>query len=191
MDNVSLPALPEVERRANAIMTVGHSNRPIAELVAMLSAHGVRTLADVRTIPKSRHNPQFNQDAMPAPLLAAGIAYRHLPGLGGLRRPREDSINVGWRNHSFRGYADYMGTPEFEHSLEELIALPGPAAVMCAESVPWRCHRSLIADALVARGIAVQHIMTASTSNPHRLTPFACVAGNRITYPAETLELFA
>ena len=172
-------------------MTVGHSNRPMAELVEMLSAHGVRTLVDVRTIPKSRHNPQFNQEAMPAPLQAAGIAYRHLPGLGGLRRPRKDSINLGWRNSSFRGYADYMGTPEFERSLEELIALPGPAAVVCAESVPWRCHRSLIADALLARGIEVQHIMSASASNPHRLTPFARVSGTHVTYPAETLELFA
>ena len=171
-------------------MTIGHSNRPMEELIAQLKAHGVDTLVDVRTVPKSRHNPQFNRDAMPGPLAEAGITYVHMPGLGGLRHPRKDSINLGWRNQSFRGYADYMQTAEFGRSLEALIALPGRCAVMCAESVPWRCHRSLIADALTARGIAVQHIMSETAVMPHKLTSFAHVEGAQVTYPAETLELF-
>lgn len=171
-------------------MTIGHSNRPMDELIALLKAHGVATLVDVRTVPKSRHNPQFNREAMPEPLADAGIAYVHMPGLGGLRHPRKDSINMGWRNQSFRGYADYMQTPEFVRSLQALIALPGSCAVMCAESLPWRCHRSLIADALLARGIPVAHIMSATTANPHKMTSFAHVEGTQLTYPAETLELF-
>ncbi len=172
------------------MMTVGHSNRPMEDLVAMLQAHGVETLVDVRTVPKSRHNPQFNREAMPAPLHQAGIAYVHLPALGGLRHPRKDSINTAWRNASFRGYADYMQTPEFARALAELIALPGTVAIMCAESVPWRCHRSMIADALVARGLPVEHIMSVTAKSPHKLTAFARVEGDRVTYPAETMELF-
>jgi uncharacterized protein (DUF488 family) len=148
------------------MMTIGHSNRPLADLISMVLAHGVATLVDVRTVPKSRYNPQFNRDALPAPLAAAGVGYLHMPGLGGLRHPRQDSINTGWRNESFRGYADYMQTPDFARHLDELIALPGQVAIMCAEAVPWRCHRSLIADALAARGIPVWHIMSAQTKNP-------------------------
>jgi uncharacterized protein (DUF488 family) len=174
------------------MMTIGHSNRPLDELIAMLQAHGADLLVDVRTVPKSRHNPQFNTDNLPGPLLRAGIEYLHMPGLGGLRRARIGSINSGWRNDSFRGYADYMQTPEFEAALGGLIhvAEGRHAAVMCAEAVPWRCHRSLIADALTARGIPVEHIMSAAKREPHRMTSFARVDGTRLTYPNETLELF-
>jgi len=171
-------------------MTIGHSNRPLEELIGMLQAHGVTTLVDVRTVPKSRHNPQFNREELPAPLEAAGITYRHMPGLGGLRHARKDSTNTGWRNASFRGYADYMQTAEFERNLDELLALPGEAAVMCAEAVPWRCHRSLIADALTARAIPVWHIMSAQAKNPHKMTSFAHVENGRVTYPGGTLGLF-
>lgn len=173
------------------MMTIGHSNRPMDDLIAMLRAHGVQILVDVRTVPKSRHNPQFNRDALPAPLHAAGIEYLHMSGLGGLRHARKDSINLGWRNLSFRGYADYMQTEEFAHALDELIAVPGSVAIMCAEAVPWRCHRSLIADALTVRGIPVEHMMTAHTKSPHKLTAFAHVEGTRVTYPGETLGLFS
>jgi uncharacterized protein (DUF488 family) len=174
------------------MMTIGHSNRPLEELVGMLQAHGVDLLVDVRTVPKSRHNPQFNTDNLPAPLLQAGIEYTHMPALGGLRHARKDSINTGWRNASFRGYADYMQTPEFDAALTGLLqAADGrQAAVMCAEAVPWRCHRSMIADALTARGIPVEHIMSAAKRSPHRMTSFARAEGTRVTYPSETLELF-
>ncbi len=158
----------------------------------MLKAHGVKLLADVRTVPRSRHNPQFNRESLPGSLEAAGIGYVHLPGLGGLRHPRRDSPNTGWRNRSFRGYADYMLTPEFEKELAELTRMGETTrvAIMCAESVPWRCHRSLIADALTARGIPVQHIMSATKADPHKLTPFARASGTQVTYPPEDLELF-
>jgi len=156
----------------------------------MLRAHGITTLVDVRTVPKSRHNPQFNREALPGPLEAAGIAYRHMPGLGGLRHARKNSTNTAWRNASFRGYADYMQTEDFERSLDELLAVPGDVAVMCAEAVPWRCHRSLIADALTARAVPVWHIMSAQSKNPHKMTSFAHVENGRVTYPGETLGLF-
>ena len=151
----------------------------------MLAAYGVRQLADVRTIPKSRHNPQFNSDALAAELARHGIAYRHLPGLGGLRHPRKDSINTGWKNVSFRGYADYMQTPQFTENLRELIefATESPTVIMCAESVPWRCHRSLIGDALLARGIPVEDIFSKTNRKPHALTPFAKIDGETVTYP--------
>src|SRR5690242_737628 len=174
------------------MLTVGHSNQPIGEFLRLLKAHGVKRLVDVRTVPRSRHNPQFNRDSLPGSLAAEGIAYEHVPGLGGLRHPTKDSVNTGWRNLSFRGYADYMQTAEFITSLEALIQAGAirRTAVMCAESVPWRCHRSLIADALAIRGIPVAHIMSATKANPHLLTTFARVEGNRITYPGDTLELF-
>jgi len=154
----------------------------------MLAAHGVEELVDVRTVPRSRHNPQFNRDALPEPLRAAGITYTHWPALGGLRHARRDSINTAWRNLSFRGFADYMQTPEFAVALEKLIACAGArrTALMCSEAVPWRCHRSLIADALTVRGIPVEHIMTVATRKPHVLTPFAKVDGVSITYPGTT-----
>lgn len=153
----------------------------------MLRAHNVEILVDVRTVPRSRHNPQFNSDALPAALAAAGIAYNHMPALGGLRHPRKDSPNVGWRNESFRGYADYMQTPEFAAALDRLIELgrAGRIAIMCAEAVPWRCHRSLIADALAARGVAVEHIMSETAAKPHTVTSFARIEDGRVSYPPE------
>jgi uncharacterized protein (DUF488 family) len=169
------------------VSTVGHSTHPIEEFVRMLQAYGVRILVDVRTIPRSRRNPQFSRENLPGSLRAAGIEYRHLPGLGGLRHPRKDSMNTGWRNASFRGYADYMQTAEFGENLNQLIELAAeaPTAIMCAEAVPWRCHRSLIADALLARGIPVAEILSATKSQPHVTTPFAKVEGQRVTYPAK------
>lgn len=169
------------------LSTIGHSTHPIEEFVRMLEAHGIRQLVDVRTIPRSRHNPQFNREILPRSLEAAGIGYRHMPGLGGLRHARPDSINTGWRNASFRGYADYMQTPEFRDNLTQLtqLASEAPTAIMCAEAVPWRCHRSLIADALVAQGVSVLDILTAAKAQPHTMTPFAKVLDHQVTYPAQ------
>ena len=170
------------------VLTIGHSTRPMETFIRLLQAHGVAGVVDVRTIPRSRHNPQFNADSLPASLKAAGIRYRHMPGLGGLRHTTAASINTGWRNSSFRGFADYMQTPEFERALEALIKLAARRrlALMCAEAVPWRCHRSLIADALLARNLPVEHIMSLTRRQSHALTPFAKVRGCRITYPPDT-----
>jgi uncharacterized protein (DUF488 family) len=170
------------------VRTIGHSTHAIDEFIEMLKAHDIEDLVDIRTVPRSRHNPQFNRETLPASLAAAGIGYRHLPGLGGLRRPRTDSVNTGWRNASFRGYADYMQTREFEAALEQLIDLARAkrVAIMCAEAVEWRCHRSLVADALAVRGIPVEHIQSAKRAKPHRMTPFAKVSGARIVYREET-----
>lgn len=169
------------------MLTIGHSTRPVAEFVEMLRAHSVRALVDVRTVPRSRHNPQYNRETLPGVLAEAGIEYIHMPELGGLRHPRPDSPNMGWRNASFRGYADYMQTEAFTQALERLMAIDAdrPAAVMCAESVPWRCHRSLIADALLARGIPVHHILSGPAARPHVMTPFAHREGARLFYPPE------
>jgi uncharacterized protein (DUF488 family) len=169
-----------------SVLTVGHSTRPINEFIELLQAHGVERVVDVRTVPKSRRNPQFGQDLLPASLEAAGIAYTHLPQLGGLRRARPDSPNTGWRNASFRGYADHMQTPEFAQGLAAVIDLEKTqrVALMCAEAVPWRCHRSLIADALLVHGIPSGDIASPTRRTPHKLTPFARVDGTRITYPA-------
>jgi uncharacterized protein (DUF488 family) len=144
-------------------------------------------LADIRTIPRSRHNPQFEGPALASSLRARRLRYAHVPELGGLRKPRADSENAGWRNASFRGFADYMQTPGFEAGLAKLRALAddGPVAIMCAEAVPWRCHRSLVADALTVRGADVEHISSATHASPHRLTPFAARDGERLTYPPE------
>jgi uncharacterized protein (DUF488 family) len=180
--------------RPHVIYTIGHSTRTFDELVSLLKAHGVVQLADVRTVPRSRRHPHFALDALAQSLPAAGITYRHFAGLGGLRKPRRDSPNTAWRHEGFRGYADYMGTAAFERALEELIDFAAggrdrgqvseiPTAIMCAEAVWWRCHRQLIADALVARGIEVRHIMTAESAPPHKLTEFAHAAGEKITYP--------
>jgi uncharacterized protein (DUF488 family) len=168
------------------VLTIGHSTRPIETFIGMLQAHDVKRLADVRTIPKSRNNPQFNRDVLADSLRIVGISYMEMKNLGGLRHARPDSANTGWRNASFRGYADYMQTPEFAAALERLIAAAEQAmvAIMCAEAVPWRCHRSLIADALEIRGIRVEHIMSANRVQPHRLTSFAVVEGSRILYPS-------
>jgi uncharacterized protein (DUF488 family) len=169
-----------------AIFTIGHSTRPAATFIRLLQAHGVQRLIDVRTIPKSRRNPQFSREHLSPALRRAKIHYTHLPGLGGLRRPRPDSINTGWRNTSFRGYADYMQTPEFEASLERCLALAAKesVALMCAEAVPWRCHRSLIADALLARGVESSEITSRIRARPHTLTAWARVRRGRVTYPA-------
>jgi len=169
------------------VLTVGHSTRPIDEFVAMLVAHQVTQLVDVRTVPRSRHNPQFNGDALAASLATAGIGYVHAPGLGGFRRAAPDSPNAGWRNLSFRGYADYMQSAEFAENLFGLIELArhDRVALMCAEAVPWRCHRSLIADALVVHGVGTCEIASANRLQPHRLTPFAQVRGLELSYPPE------
>jgi len=168
-----------------SVLTIGHSTRPIEEFVHLLDARGVKRLVDVRTVPRSRHNPQFNQDSLPQELERAGIAYAHMPSLGGLRHPRKDSLNLGWRNAGFRGFADYMQTPEFESALTNLIAMAEKerVAIMCAEALPWRCHRSLIADALLARGARVEDIFSLTSTQPHKLTPFAHVFGTEVTYP--------
>lgn len=165
---------------------MGHSTRSIEEFIALLQAHGIQLLVDVRTVPRSRHNPQFNLDALPASLGEAGICYLHMPALGGLRHARRDSINTGWRNTSFRGYADYMQTPEFEDALTDLIRLAREqrTTIMCAEAVPWRCHRSLIADAAMVHGMKVDEIISKTSTRPHKLTPWSHVEGERITYPA-------
>ena len=168
------------------IFTIGHSTRPIKVFVRLLKAHGVQRVIDVRTIPRSRHNPQFNRDQLSPALHRVRIHYRHLAGLGGLRHARPDSINAGWRNASFRGYADYMQTQEFDDSLRRCINLAKREQVvlMCAEAVPWRCHRSLIADALLARGIAASEITSGVRVQPHVLTPWARLKGTTLTYPA-------
>jgi uncharacterized protein (DUF488 family) len=175
------------------VLTVGHSTRSIEAFLDLLRAQGVKRVIDVRTIPRSRHNPQFNRETLPQTLRQAGIGYTHLPELGGLRHARRDSPNMGWRNTSFRGYADYMQTPEFEVGLDTLMTAGErePIVIMCAEAMPWRCHRSLIADALSVRGIPVEHILSATRTQPHMLTPFAQVQGMRITYPIDQLSLDA
>lgn len=167
------------------IWTVGHSTRPIEEFITLLKAHGVQFLIDVRTVPRSRHNPQFNTDKLAKTLKKARLGYRHMPQLGGLRKASRDSINTAWRNASFRGYADYMQTDEFWAALHDLIARAQkhPTAIMCAEAVPWRCHRSLIGDALVSRGWTVLDIMTEKRADQHILTSFAKVSHARVTYP--------
>jgi uncharacterized protein (DUF488 family) len=170
------------------IWTVGHSTRPIGEFTDVLRAHEIRLLVDVRTIPRSRYNPQFNTDTLAESLRKAGLASLHMPTLGGLRKARKDSINDGWRNASFRGYADYMQTDEFWHALEELMmhGRKNPTAIMCAEAVPWRCHRSLIADALVTHGWDIRHIMSPEKATPHVLTSFAHFEKGMLTYPKPT-----
>jgi uncharacterized protein (DUF488 family) len=167
------------------VLTIGHSTRSLESFVALLKSAGATGVVDVRTVPRSRHNPQFNRDVLPATLATAQLAYIHIPGLGGLRRPVEDSVNGGWRNASFRGFADYMQTEAFAVALDELVAMAASTtpALMCAEAVPWRCHRSLIADALLARGFAVGHIMGGPSVRAHVLTPFAHIEGPRVWYP--------
>ena len=175
------------EGSAPLIMTIGHSTRTIELFIDLLQAHGVTCVVDVRTVPRSRYNPQFNKDSLPRSLKKAGLRYVHMPGLGGLRHAKRDSSNMGWRNASFRGFADYMQTPEFAQSLEELIRLSNQDRIvlMCAEAVPWRCHRSLIEDALLARGIPSEDIMSVTHRQVHMLTSFAKVRDGTITYPTE------
>lgn len=173
------------------ILTIGHSTHTLDVFIKLLHTHGVKHVIDVRTVSRSRHNPQFNRETLPNSLKAVGIAYTHMPGLGGLRRPRPDSPNTGWRNASFRGFADYMQTPEFRENLETLTELASKdrIALMCAEALPWRCHRSLIADALLVRKIQVEHIMNEKHRQTHKLTPWAKVDGIKITYPPEIENL--
>jgi len=211
------------------IFTIGHSTRSLDDFIALLHSHGINRLADIRTVPKSRRHPHFAGDALARSLPAEDVAYRHFPGLGGLRKPKRDSTNTGWRHEGFRGYADYMQTAEFARALEELIdwARGGPeraapqldndvmrveratpqlhedvaraegavppgnvapafqarVAIMCAEALWWRCHRQLVADALVAPGIEVRHIASASSAPLHTLTDFARVDAGRVSYP--------
>lgn len=164
--------------------TIGHSNRPLEELVALLHENGVTHLMDVRSLPRSRHNPQFNSDNLATSLAAQGIGYTHVPALGGMRKPKSDSINQGWKAAGFRGYADYMQTPEFDAALGALITSAEQlSAIMCAEALPSHCHRALLADALSVRGLEVRHIMGTGKTEAHALTRFAQVEGTRITYP--------
>ena len=167
------------------VLTVGHSTRAVEAFLELLRAHHVTQLIDVRTVPRSRHNPQFNTETLPGTLAAVNIGYAHAAGLGGFRRTTPDSVNTGWRNLSFRGYADYMQTADFAANLVGLIELArgDRVALMCAEAVPWRCHRSLIADALVVHGVSTCEIVNPTRLQPHKLTPFACVCGTEITYP--------
>jgi uncharacterized protein (DUF488 family) len=167
------------------VFTIGHSTRSIEDFIDLLKAHGVQRVIDLRTIPRSRHNPQFNRAQLSPALHCARIRYRHMPGLGGLRRARRDSTNVGWRNASFRGYADYMQTSTFRENLDRCIALAKRerVALMCAEAVPWHCHCALIADALLVRGIEASEIASRVRTRPHSLTPWARVTGTQVTYP--------
>jgi uncharacterized protein (DUF488 family) len=169
------------------VFTVGHSTRPIEAFIELLKGHSIASLVDVRTVPRSRHNPQFNGEALSESLHDAGIRYVHEGGLGGFRRPRKDSPNRGWRNTSFRGYADYMQTGEFAGHLAWLMNLARSerVAIMCSEAVPWRCHRSLIADALLVHGLGAEEIVDAARSRAHTLTRFARVDGTTLMYPAE------
>ncbi len=185
-----VPTRPKAAKSSPPILTIGHSTRTLESFIALLQAHRVSLVADVRTIPRSRRCPQFNAASLPKSLKKAGIGYIHLAGLGGLRHTSRASVNMGWHNASFRGFADYMQTPEFEQALAELMELARRErlALMCAEAVPWRCHRSLIADALLVRGLRVEHITSLAASRPHKLTPFAKVSGLRLIYPPPSGE---
>ena len=177
--------------RAPDVFTLGHSTLPIERFIAVLETYGIERLADIRTIPRSRHNPQFNDTTLANSLTAQHLEYVHIKALGGLRRARKDSPNTGWRNGGFRGYADYMQTEEFQDALETLIHMSRRkrVAIMCAEAVPWRCHRSLVADALCVRGVPAVEILSDSSYRMHTLTPFAQVEGVRITYPPDQATL--
>ena len=187
LNAVAPPPQPGSKSRDAAVLTIGHSTRTIEEFIGLLQAHGASCVVDVRTVPRSRHNPQFDKTSLPKALKSAGLKYVHMPGLGGLRHALSDSPNMGWRNASFRGFADYMQKPEFKGNLVELIRLAKQdrIALMCAEALPWRCHRSLIADALLVRGIRAEHIMSPTRRQAHTLTPFAKVRGATVTYPTE------
>ena len=173
------------------VHTLGHSTRSAADFVALCRTHGIEVVADVRSFPASRRHPHFAREALTDALAEAGVAYRWLPGLGGRRRGRPDSPHVGWRTPGFRAYADHMETAEFRDKLARLEALARerPTAIMCAEAVPWRCHRQLVSDALVARGVEVRHLLSPDDAAPHRLTPFARVEGTRVVYDGGQLGL--
>jgi len=167
------------------LWTIGHSTRSFTDFFEILRAHQIRVLVDVRRYPVSRRHPQFNAEALREGLVDHGIEYRAMGGLGGRRKPQPDSVNLGWHNESFRGYADYMQTAAFQHALEPLLSLACQArtAILCAEAVPWRCHRSLIADAAVSQGWHVHHILTRDKADAHALCPFAKTEEGRVTYP--------
>ena len=188
---MTMPPPEETIWSAGTIFTVGHSTRTQEEFIALLRAYGIECLVDIRTVPRSRHNPQFNADALHEALNRHGIEYVALPRLGGLRKAQKDSPNTGWRNASFRGYADYMQSDEFARGLAHLVAISRQrrAAIMCAEAVPWRCHRSLVADALIIRDIPVVEILSETDYRPHKLTNFARVEGTSIRYPPEQARL--
>lgn len=171
----------------NTVFTVGHSTRSLDDFITLVRSHGVTLVVDIRTVPKSRRNPQYGEDSMRVELPRSGVAYTRIAGLGGLRKARPDSPNTAWRNLSFRGYADHMQTAEFAEALDTLLDLTREhtVTVMCAEAVPWRCHRSLLGDALLARGISVADIMTPTVANEETITSFAVVDGTRVTYPAD------
>jgi len=172
------PAIP-------VLYTIGHSTRTAEAFLDLLNAHGVQQLADVRTIPRSARHPHFTGDALASFLASGGITYRHFPGLGGLRKPKPESVNTAWRNEAFRGYADYMDTDPFRRALDDLerFAAVKPTAIMCAEAVWWHCHRRLLSDALLVRGVLVRHILTAQEAKPHELSEFARATGPGVTYP--------
>ena len=171
------------------ICTIGHSNRSLETFLDLLQRNEIERVLDVRTVPRSRHNPQFNRDELPVSLDVINISYTHLPGLGGLRHARTDSPNTGWHNLSFRGYADYMQSPEFADNIQWVANLANTerCVLMCAEAVPWRCHRSMIGDALLVRGIRVEDIIGPKARKPHVLTSFAKVVGMQVTYPPPRL----
>jgi uncharacterized protein (DUF488 family) len=185
------PAPEIADWPGGAIFTLGHSTLPIDRFIVLLRTYGIERLVDIRTIPRSRHNPQFNGDALTETFSTEGIDFVHIQALGGLRHAHKDSPNTGWRNGSFRGYADYMQTEAFLRALEILIelGLSKRTAIMCAEAVPWRCHRSLVADALGVRGIPVVEILSETSYRMHKLTSFAQVEGVRITYPPDQARL--
>jgi uncharacterized protein (DUF488 family) len=172
------------------IWTIGHSTRTIDKFISLLEEHGIKLLADVRLLPGSKRYPQFNKETLADSLAKAGIRYEHFPELGGRRKARPDSRNTAWRNASFRGYADYMETEEFDKGVKRLLDIAtefGPAAIMCAEAVWWRCHRSLISDYLKARGIEVMHILDANKTEPHPYTSAAQIVNSELSYAAESL----
>ena len=172
------------------VFTIGHSTRTLDEFIELLKTYGVTMVVDVRTVPRSRHNPQFNKETFPATLKPHGVRYVHMPEIGGLRHPKRDSVNLAWRNSSFRGYADYMQTKEFTDNLLKIVALAREncLALMCAEALPWRCHRSLISDALVVRHVKVGHIISLTSCLNHELNEMAHVEGYTVTYPLFTKE---
>jgi uncharacterized protein (DUF488 family) len=175
--------------KKSLIFTVGHSTHPINEFIELLQAHGIKEIVDVRSIPMSRYNPQFNSETLKQSLQQANIKYKLLKKLGGLRHTTKDSINLGWHNASFRGFADYMGNSEFTEGLKILIKIAKirNTAIMCAEAVPWRCHRSLIADALTKKGWIVRDIMSRTSTTKHRLTPFLRIRKGQLIYPAHKI----
>jgi uncharacterized protein (DUF488 family) len=179
--------MPARKKTPTSIFTIGHSTRPQEDFIGLLKSHGIQRVIDIRTIPRSRRHPQFSREALASALRAARISYLHIKKLGGLRRAKPNSKNLGWSNASFRGFADYMQTAEFKTGIERAAKLANTkaTALMCAEAVPWRCHRSLVADALLVRHFNVEHIVNGPRRQVHKLTKFAKVNGKQITYPTD------